>query len=212
MSTEEKVRPVSLRLIKGSPECVTFAAAINQGIDSYLEAVTASTFQDCGSVLQADLAEEDIPVIVRRLLEAKTPTAAALALIIQKRQLVASAGFSPVARAYVEAALWTSYDNSDDRGGDPMENNYGLEDLSPDLMAEISRDCAQFCEDNAALISEAGLRDDQVGHDFWLTRNHHGCGFWDRGLGTVGRQLTDAAHAWGSHELYVGDDGLIYGQ
>ena len=49
------------------------------------------------------------------------------------------------------------------------------------------------------------------GHDFWLTRNRHGAGFWDRGLEFVGINLTDAAHAWGEFNLYVGDDGLIYG-
>ena len=26
----------------------------------------------------------------------------------------------------------------------------------------------------------------QIGHDLWLTRNGHGAGFWDRGLGAQG--------------------------
>jgi hypothetical protein len=50
-----------------------------------------------------------------------------------------------------------------------------------------------------------------AGHDFWLTRNGHGAGFWDgdwpEPLATV---LTDAAHAFGELSPYVGDDGLIY--
>lgn len=51
-----------------------------------------------------------------------------------------------------------------------------------------------------------------AGHDFWLTRNGHGAGFWDRSeldKPTQGR-LTKAAHAFGNSDLYVGDDGRIY--
>jgi hypothetical protein len=49
-----------------------------------------------------------------------------------------------------------------------------------------------------------------VGHDLWLTRNGHGAGFWDRGLGDVGDKLTAIAKRMGSKSLYVGDDGKIY--
>jgi hypothetical protein len=52
--------------------------------------------------------------------------------------------------------------------------------------------------------------DAQAGHDFWLTRNRHGAGFWDRGLGDAGRMLTEMAHPYGECALYVGDDALIY--
>ena len=52
--------------------------------------------------------------------------------------------------------------------------------------------------------------DEQIAHDFWLTRNGHGVGFWDRGLGKLGDLLTDAAKTYGSADLYIGDDGLIY--
>ena len=50
-----------------------------------------------------------------------------------------------------------------------------------------------------------------AGHDFWLTRNGHGAGFWDRGLGEVGDRLSNACKAFGSYDLYIGDDGKIYG-
>ena len=51
---------------------------------------------------------------------------------------------------------------------------------------------------------------EQVGHDLWLTRNGHGAGFWDRGLGELGDELSELATACGSSDLYVGDDDLIY--
>lgn len=51
---------------------------------------------------------------------------------------------------------------------------------------------------------------DSFAHDFWLTRNRHGVGFWDRGLGKLGDHLTTWAHAAGSRSAYLGDDNLVY--
>ena len=50
-----------------------------------------------------------------------------------------------------------------------------------------------------------------VAHDWVLTRNRHGAGFWDGGWAEPwGQRLTDLAHASGEISLYLGDDGLIY--
>jgi hypothetical protein len=73
-------------------------------------------------------------------------------------------------------------------------------------------------EDGRAFITEAqatGYLDEcktaeQAGHDFWLTRCGHGVGFWDRGLGDAGDRLTERCDVWGTVDLYLGDDGLIY--
>lgn len=46
---------------------------------------------------------------------------------------------------------------------------------------------------------------------FGVNRNGHGAGFWDRGIGAFGDRLSEASKAWGSFDLYVGDDGMIYG-
>ena len=109
-------------------------------------------------------------------------------------------------RAYAECALWSSSDDD----GTPLDEGRDYSDIAPATLAEMLEDCTQFRRDNAELLS--GLDEGQSGHDFWLTRNRHGAGFWDRGLGEVGTKLTDAAHAWGSYDLYVGDDDLVYGQ
>lgn len=52
----------------------------------------------------------------------------------------------------------------------------------------------------------------QAGHDFWLTRNRHGAGFWEVSYWPkeVGDVLTKTAHEFGEISLYVGDDGLLY--
>lgn len=49
-----------------------------------------------------------------------------------------------------------------------------------------------------------------LGHDLWLTRNGHGVGFWDRGLGELGSDLTLAANRMGEAWVYCGEDGLAY--
>jgi hypothetical protein len=62
----------------------------------------------------------------------------------------------------------------------------------------------------AVLVDKCGLSAAQVGHDFWLTRNGHGAGFWDRGIGDYGDALTEHAHSFGASDVYVGDDGRLY--
>ena len=45
------------------------AAAVNQGIDGHLEALTSSTFNDCGYRLECKVSAKDMPVLLRRLQE-----------------------------------------------------------------------------------------------------------------------------------------------
>lgn len=82
------------------------------------------------------------------------------------------------------------------------------DDITDETMAAIREECRQFIVSEARDL--AGMEPTQVGHDFYLTRNGHGAGFWDRGLGDRGDRLADAARAWGSSELYAGDDGKLY--
>lgn len=106
--------------------------------------------------------------------------------------------------AYLECALWSSLDDS----GEPLDDTYDSGDIADDARTEMTRECTDFIDANTADLTniDAG----QAGHDFWLTRNHHGAGFWDRGLGDVGDRLTKAAHAYGDSDLYIGDDGKLY--
>lgn len=108
--------------------------------------------------------------------------------------------------AYIEAALWSSNDLSSEEA-EFLDENYDSDDLSEKCLEEFKKDCISFCEDNAADLE--GLDPGQCGHDFWLTRNRHGAGFWDRGLGEKGERLSKAAHVYGSVDLYV-NDGKIH--
>ncbi len=103
--------------------------------------------------------------------------------------------------AYIECALWSSTDDSDDAVGEPLDENYDRSDLSEECLESFRKDCAAFLADNFDDLADIDL--EQAGHDFWLTRNRHGAGFWDRGLGELGERLTDACKPYGSVFLYA---------
>ena len=113
--------------------------------------------------------------------------------------------FSDFRDAYVECALWSSTDED----GSPLDG-LGLE-LSAELKEQVESDCEDFYSANHELWDAHGMSDSQAGHDFWLTRNHHGTGFWDRGLrDDVGEALTDSAHSWGGQDWLVGSNSEVY--
>jgi hypothetical protein len=109
--------------------------------------------------------------------------------------------------AYVECALWSSTDEE----CKPFDLNYDKSSISPETLARMQDDCDHFLDD--PVVTDACLeRPEDTGHDFWLTRNHHGAGFWDGNWPEeVGKILTDLSHSFGEFDLYIGDDGMIYG-
>lgn len=116
-------------------------------------------------------------------------------------------------KCYTATALWSSFDN------DSLDL-----DLAQETLDAMQADCERFyneqcgaihCEnapvardfDGPIAAREAGM----AGHDFWLTRCGHGAGFWGGDWPEpYATQLTDAAHAFGNVDLYIGDDGKIY--
>lgn len=116
---------------------------------------------------------------------------------------------------YIRSALWSStddrdYENGDSQHGKPMDDEHSAEDLAPATLLQMIADCKKFREDNAADLEAYPVS--QAAHDFWLTRNHHGCGFWEDDFGEhdANERLTQYCHKMGEVNLYVGDDGKIY--
>ena len=113
---------------------------------------------------------------------------------------------TPFEKGYVTAALWTFDDNAP-RG--EYSTSGRIEILFPMFsqaaLQSMRDDCTKFQNENKELLAQAGT-DSQNGHDFWLSRNNHGCGFFDRGydnevivnfvIVSVGDALTDKAHAF----------------
>ena len=113
---------------------------------------------------------------------------------------------STVFKHYLICALWSSTDDD----GEPLDAVYSIDDIAPQTLKQMEIEVNDFIEANEDMLIESGQSDEQIGHDFWLTRNGHGAGFWDRGLGAVGDDLSKASKPYGEVYLYVGDDGLIY--
>lgn len=109
-------------------------------------------------------------------------------------------------QSYLTAALWSSTDDD----CIPLDDNYGIYDISQESIKDQETQLTDFLTANAADIAESGMPLELVAYDFWLTRNGHGAGFWDRGLGAVGDRLTQAAEVYGSVYVYTGDDGMLY--
>jgi hypothetical protein len=115
-------------------------------------------------------------------------------------------------QGYIACMLWSTTDQSDEHGGEPLDLNYNTDDLAPEALEAIVKDCASFQETQAKDLSEYyhHFNASSAGHNFWLTRVGHGAGFWDRGLGELGERLTKASKAYGNIDPYVGDDNRIY--
>lgn len=132
-----------------------------------------------------------------------------------KRKKVDWHSLDDFTRAYVTAALWSTNDESDEQGGEPLDTNYDWDDIVWESQSTIIADCARFALLNLealALIPKGREWSamEQAGHDYWLTRNGHGAGFWDRdysglpfGETTLGEYLTAAAEARGEVDITV---------
>lgn len=113
---------------------------------------------------------------------------------------------------YLVCAFWSS--TTGENGDEPLDDRYHPRDLDPESRRQLELEARDFFDSQQdllrAVIDQFEANWGQHGHDFWLTRNHHGAGFWDRGYGELGRRLTDACRPYGDCYLYVGDDGKVY--
>ena len=72
--------------------------------------------------------------------------------------------------AYLEAVDFTELGED---GQPPIDA-----EIDEDFLRESIIDCLAFYSRIACYLSDDNIA--QAGHDFWLTRNGHGTGFWDR--------------------------------
>lgn len=120
---------------------------------------------------------------------------------------------------YVECALWVGVLSDDlSETGEPVMD-LDSDQLSADCLAAIVGECDDFLMANrddleayAEHYQPVGGYDpwECAGHDFHLTRNGHGAGFWDRGLGQLGDRLSDAARVYGETNYWVDGAGVVH--
>ena len=118
----------------------------------------------------------------------------------------------------IATLIWSETDDN----GRPLDSLDA--ELSSETRLSIETEWADFCakaegigfdpfEHRATMLPRDCNADHwaAVAHDWALTRNHHGAGFWDGGWDAPwGQMLTDLAHASGEINLYLGDDSLVY--
>lgn len=112
---------------------------------------------------------------------------------------------------YVETAIWASPEDDD---GKNLDGNTA-ENIAPEDLALMRVECQKFIIRTQEILGAIPDLDwGLVGHEFWLTRNRHGAGFWDNpekwGGDFNACQLTDTSTMMGERYLYKGDDGMIY--
>lgn len=108
---------------------------------------------------------------------------------------------------FIEAFYFA--DTGDDCGIDSES------DLSDQAMRQISIDCLAFIGRYRVYLDTAKVTAsyEQIGHDFYFTRQGHGTGFWDRDpelYGPYQTMLDNGARSFGELYLEQGDSGLIY--
>jgi hypothetical protein len=104
-------------------------------------------------------------------------------------------------RGYIDAMYFTDVDEiSED------------DELDSDTELDIDADCRSFYRRVRYYLPLCpGQSARTLGHDFWLTRNGHGAGFWDGGWPEAyGKMFTEIAKGYGEINSYKGDDGHIF--
>ena len=129
---------------------------------------------------------------------------------------------NPTVRALAETILWSSSDEN----GIPLDRNYTVENINQECLDRLYSEYNQFIDKAESEITEAvgsiwnsiddfydtmQPTENQTEHDFILTRNGHGAGFWDGDwMECVSGILTDAAKQFPEITAIPGDDGKVY--
>jgi hypothetical protein len=114
---------------------------------------------------------------------------------------------SPALRQYLETALWSS----NDEDGEPLDSNYSIEDISPESVNKSKNELADFLKKAKKWLPK-DVDITSVAHDFWMSRNGHGSGFFDADYvdGQPRKMLQTIAGTFRNVDPVVGDDGKIH--
>jgi hypothetical protein len=123
-------------------------------------------------------------------------------------------GLDEFTQGYIKSMFWADV-NEDSLGGEGTENinwdDIGFENLDHHSLLKIIEDCKKFQKKAGAEAIEA-YGAEQAGHDFYMTRNGHGVGFWEEDHATpeICQALDKLAKATGQTWVYIGDDEQVH--
>lgn len=117
-------------------------------------------------------------------------------------------------QSFLYALLWLGLGDNEES----LDEHFNPSDFAPEAVEQARKDVVLFLNTAYAKIGPDafdGLEGDgeysqaeRIGHDFALTRNRCGAGFWDRGI-PHGDALTALCVAFGEVSAYVGDSGKV---
>lgn len=121
---------------------------------------------------------------------------------------------SPFYSSYCQTAIWASANLGDYATGDnpePLDDlGYTISDITENGADRATVDCVLFMALNREDIGDEKQNLERAGHDFWMTRNHHGAGFWDGDWPEeAGQRMTKWAETFGELSLIEGDSGHL---
>jgi hypothetical protein len=103
--------------------------------------------------------------------------------------------------AFLSALLWSSGEEFDE---------YTVRDIYAPDVDRVAKEVINFCFMIGGIIPDDLMTNEQMGHDFALTRNHHGAGFWDRDYPKhLSDMLTETSHSFGEINIYIDGEGAI---
>jgi len=121
---------------------------------------------------------------------------------------------------FIEAALWSSTYEHDDcedcvEGCCNPNCDDGKHELSHKARKMLTEIAETFFDKHNALFTNDNLIrplvcsvSEYAGHDFWLTSQGHGCGFWDGDWNEPASTiLTEASKCVGEKHFYVNSNG-----
>ena len=114
---------------------------------------------------------------------------------------------------YLVCALWSTpgYMEKEEDDLEALDEKYDVEDVAESFRSKSASDIEALL----GLLNSAGIElndESQFGHDFWLTRNGHGAGFWDGDWDTeedpeLGEKITAIVKAnFGTVDLYISNE------
>ena len=119
----------------------------------------------------------------------------------------------PFVNSYLATAQWVTCDSNEGRRGFTKQ---AIKIASNDCKTFIDKVFAEFTQDEAEAILNYQGSDVSVlaGHDFFLTRNRHGAGFFDKKsynqLAIDGcNRLTNLAIECGTVDVWISKNGFI---
>ena len=115
-----------------------------------------------------------------------------------------------MAHGYINGALWVECSHVGEFEDDSFQD-CGFD--AGDLTAEAYYMVVDLCKDYLAkvgnLVDHADMEDSDVGYNLYLTIAGHGAGFWDRGLGKIGEDLSDLCDGLPALRFFVTDENKI---